>query len=73
MMCPECNERMKCRLTIPVRGGRWRYREYRCRNKVCWASSPSKTVEYPIGGWSPRREKDALEQVQEVRREGRGE
>lgn len=69
MECPKCGKRMKCRLTIPVREGRWRYREYRCQVGDC--RLPSKTIEYPIGGWSPRRERDALDQVRGVRQAGR--
>ena len=63
--CPECGVKMKCKFTVPVRKGRWRYREYRCVVEECngyWGCG--RTLEYPVGQWGPKQEREALAESQ---------
>ncbi len=67
MECPECGSRMECRKTIPLRLGRWRYREYVCQRSICWNRDTIRTFEYPVRGWSKAGERKALAEARTIR------
>ena len=67
MICNECDGKMKCRMTLPLRLGRWRYREYQCQNGDCSNTLTFRTLEHPVGGWSRARETTAVKEARQRR------
>lgn len=46
MICPKCNVRARCRMTLPMKGQHLRYRVYECR-PCGWALETVESDTYP--------------------------